>query len=356
MPYDKFIYWEEELGREYNDIVGKKCANIGELAKMGFHVPPGFVLSLKAYEKFMTDTGATKEIRQYLATFSADPRVPADMPKYAEASKMLRCIVESKTMPKDMEAIITSYYEELRERTRISDVPVATRSSGPASHPGQYETHLHVRGKLNVIENIIKVWSSTFNQRSLIARARQGSPLESDPIGVCVLQMVNAKAAGVMFTLNPMNGDPSKIVMEGNWGLGESVVSGRVSPDKWMVDKVVFEIVETTISPKLEQYVVDPKIDEALWIDVPPEKQNAPCLSEQKVLELAKIGKKIEGHFGVAQDIEWAIDNSLPFLQNVFVLQCRPEQIWSKEKVEPKLKTAGSLVGDIASLLKNMKA
>ena len=246
----KWIYWFEELGKEHNDIVGKKCANLWEMTRAGFRVPPGFALTLEAYDRFMKETGALDEIRQYLSTFNADPNNMADMPKYDEASKVIRDIVNSKKMPEDMEHKVRQYYDELCRKTGISDVPVATRSAGPASHPGQYETYLYIRGEEEVVKNIIKVWSSTFNQRSIIARARSGLSLDYDPIGVAVVKMVNAKAAGVMFTLNPVNGDPSKIVIDGNWGLGESVVSGSVNPDEWEVDKVTLEIAKTTIPTK----------------------------------------------------------------------------------------------------------
>src|SRR3989304_7340623 len=211
----------DELGQEHKEIVGMKSANLGEMRRAGIRVPPGFALSLEGYEKFMKETGAAEEIRRYLSTFTADPNKHDDLAKYHEASEVIRSIVESKGMPRDLETAIEQYYVDLCQKTSIPNVLVATRSSGLASHPGQYETYLYVNGISELVKNIIKVWSSTFNQRSLIARARMGLPLEFDPIGVCVLKMVNAKAAGVMFTLNPVNGDLAKIAVGGNWGLGE---------------------------------------------------------------------------------------------------------------------------------------
>ncbi len=345
----KWIYGFDKLRAEHNDIVGKKCANLGEMTEAGFRVPPGFALSLEAYHKFMKETGAIEEIRQYLTAFNADPKRPADMPKYDKASEAIRGIVESKEMPEDMKDVIRQYYDELCRATGLSDLPVATRSSGPVSHPGQYESYLYIRGISSVIENIIKVWSSTFNQRSLIARASLGLPLEYDPVGVAVLKMVNAKAAGVMFTINPVNGDPSKIMIDGNWGLGESVVSGSVSPDEWMVDKVLLKINKVMVSSKLKEYVFDTKTAKAMFVDIPPDRQNRLCLSEEEVLELAKIGKKIERHYGIAQDTEWAIDKDLPFPENIFILQCRPEQVWSKKKPEPIAKTESSYIDYMAN-------
>ncbi|OFV83131.1 MAG: hypothetical protein A2W26_11680 [Acidobacteria bacterium RBG_16_64_8] len=148
---------------------------------------------------------------------------------------------------------------------------------------------------------MVKVWSSTFNTRSLVARARKGLPLESDPIGVAVLKMVNAEAAGVMFTAEPTTADATKMIIEGSRGLGEIVVSGAVIPDNWTVDAKEFAIVDRGVAAGGEDA----------------------CLSDEEVVELARVGKLIEAHFGKPQDIEWAIDRKAP--SSVFILQARPE-------------------------------
>jgi len=343
----KWIYWLEELGTEHNNIVGKKCANLGELRKGGFPIPPGFALGLTAYKKFIKATRVCKELERYLSTFRADPYNLSDAPKYEEASQTMRGIVEGETMPEEMANVIAAFYDELCRRAGVDDVPVSVRSAGPVSHPGQYETYLYIRRKREVIENIIKVWSSTFNQRSLLARARGGLPLDFDPIGVAVVRMVHAKSAGVMFTANPISGDPSRIRIEGNWGLGESIVSGSISPDEWMVDKVTFEISHRKIRQKVQEYVLDSNTFSYLYSAVPPERQEVPCLSDEEIIELAKIGKKVEQHFGAVQDIEWAIDQELPFPQNLFILQTRAAQVLSKQEEK---RFADTPIDAIASL------
>ena len=156
----------------------------------------------------------------------------------------MRGIVESTDMPGDIAELVAGHYDELCGRPGVPDVPVATRSAGPASHPGQYESFLNVAGRAGVMENVVKVWSSTFNTRSLVARARKGLPLESDPIGVAVLKMVDADAAGVMFTAEPTTADATKMIIEGSRGLGEIVVSGAVIPDNWTVDATEFAVVD----------------------------------------------------------------------------------------------------------------
>lgn len=324
MATGKLIFWLDELCKEHSELVGKKCANLGELTKAGFPVPPGFALTVKAYEEFLTATGAIHEVQQYFTTFVADPNNPQDMLKYVEASKVVRSIVESKVVPKNIKDSLTQYYNELCQKTGVGNVAVATRSAGPASHPGQYETFLNITGKNNVIDNVVRVWSSTFNTRSLIARARKGLPLEYDPIGVTVLKMVNAKAAGIMFTAEPTTANASKIIIEGTWGLGENVVSGAVIPDNWMVDATKFEIIERKVPPK----PVEPELDSAtsmtLSLDAAKRRQIA-CLTDEEIIELAKTGKRIEQHFGQPQDIEWAVDSDLS-LNNIIILQARPEK------------------------------
>jgi len=155
--------------------------------------------------------------------------------------------------------------------------------------------------------------------------------MDFDPIGVAVIRMVDAKSAGVMFTVNPLSGDVSRIRIEANWGLGESVVSGTVTPDEWMVDKVTLEISHRQIRRKEEEYCVDSSTGTCRYASVPRERQETPCLSDEEVIELAKIGKKIEQHFGTAQDIEWAIDRDSPVPQNAFMLQARAGQVLERK-------------------------
>jgi pyruvate,water dikinase len=351
----RLAYSLNELGKEHNTLVGKKCAHLGELTKAGFPVPKGFALTLDAYDTFLEETGSAEELKRYFDTFVANPDDNRDYPKFEAASSVVRGLVESKSMPGPIEDLVGRYYTELCEATRCRDLPVSTRSAGPESHPGQYESFLHIRGVPNVIQNIIRVWGSTFNARSLIGRARGGFPLDYDPIGVCVLEMVNARAAGVIFTLNPTNGDLSKIVIEGNWGLGESVVSGNVTPDQWMVDKVTFECVACRVSQKDCEYIVDAASGKVTESAIPRERITVPCLTDDEVIELTKVAKRIEQHYGTAQDIEWAVHCDYPLRESIFILQTRPETVWSKRQADSRLGvsvTDKSLISDLLLRIK----
>lgn len=334
---EKWIYWLKELGQEHNNIVGKKCANLGELTKAGFRVPPGFALGVEAYNRFMNETEATDLLLEFLSNFSADPNDVADTLKFEEASKTMRRLVESVKMPPDMEKTIKEYYREICAIRNCENVYVATRSAGPVSHPGQYETYLNVCGDDDVTFNVIRVWSSTFNTRSIIARARLNLPLHYDPIGVAVLTMVDAKAAGVLFTVNPVNGDESKVAIEGSFGYGEAVVSGNVTPDRFLVDKITLEIDEKVISDKRSEFVYNPETKEMEYKELSPEERKKQCLEDKEVLELTRLAKLVEKHFGCPQDIEWSISRSLPFPENIFLVQARPESVWGKKKKESVL-------------------
>jgi pyruvate,water dikinase len=324
---NKWILWFEELGQEFNHQVGKKCANLGEMTKMGLRVPPGFALTLAAYKDFMSFTGADREIKTYLDNVDHGFEKIAH---FDEASVELRRIVESKDMPQEMGEVILSHYQELCQRWNMPEMAVSTRSAGAASHPGQYETHLNVRGDLEVIEEIKKVWSSTFNPRSLSSRKHAGAPLESDPIGVAVLKMVNARAAGVLFTADPNTGDTSRMIIEANWGLGESVVGGEAMPDVYILDKGSLEIIDRKLGSKGKYITFKEKgVAEK---DTPTEKSHTFCLSDEEVKEVGRLGKILENHFNVPQDTEWAVDEDFGFPESVVLLQTRPEVIAQKKK------------------------
>src|SRR5450756_130450 len=156
-----------------------------------------------------------------------------------------------------------------------------------ASFAGQQETYLWIQGAESLAYHALRCWSSLFTPQAITYRARMDFPLESISMSVGVQRMVDARVAGVMFTLNPLNGDPSKIVVEASWGLGLSVVGGEVTPDDYWVDKVTLGILRRSICHKVVKYVPDPGAGGVACVDVPPEQQGVPCLSDEEVTELA---------------------------------------------------------------------
>lgn len=331
------VVWFENLRKTDIPLVGGKNANLGEMLSAGIPVPQGFAVTANAYRKFIEETGIAGEIYRIIKESVKDL---SDPKQYEDASRKIRALIESTPMPKDIEYAIREAYRELCRRLNVENVAVAVRSSATAedlpdaSFAGQQETYLNVVGENEVIEKTVKCWSSLFTTRAIFYRTQKGFAHEKVFISVGIQKMVNARAAGVMFSINPVTGDPNQIVIEGNFGLGESVVSGAVTPDEFVVDKRTMKIIGKRIATKKVMYTLDPVAGKTVHVDVPVEKQNQPCLSDEEVLKLAELAIKIEQHYGKPQDIEWAVDSDLSFPQNIFIVQSRPETVWSQKMAE----------------------
>ena len=329
---EELVIWFDGLRRTDIPSVGGKNANLGEMTFAKLPVPPGFAITAYAYKRFIEDTGIAAKIYDIITETMTAP----DDPKQGEiASKKIRKLVESTRVPKDIEKAIKSAYEELCKKLKMKDVFVAVRSSATAedladaSFAGQQETFLNIKGADEVVANTVKCWSSLFTPRAIFYRNEKGFAHEKVFISVGVQKMVNSKAAGVMFTLNPFTGDPAQIVIEGNYGLGEAVVSGSVTPDNFIVDKDTLKLTEKRLAKKTVQFIRDPRTGSTIHGQVPADKQDLPCINENEIQRLAELAKRIEQHYGKPQDIEWAIDSDLPYPSNVFIVQARPETVWS---------------------------
>jgi len=331
------IIWFENLRKTDIPSVGGKNANLGEMLNAGISIPPGFAITAYCYKRFIGETKISKRMYKILSETIKDVNQPK---QFEEASKKIRRLIESTSMPKHINDAIRHAYKELCKRLKANEVFVAVRSSATAedlpdaSFAGQQETYLNVEGADELIEKTVKCWSSLFTPRAIFYRVEKGFKHDEVLISVGVQKMVNSKVAGVLFTINPVTGDPNQMVIEGNYGLGESVVSGAVIPDDYIVDKDTLKIIERRVAKKTLQYVRDPDTGKTVHMDVPPEKQEQQCLSDEEILKLGEIAKLIEEHYGTPQDIEWAIDLDLPFPENVFIVQSRPETVWSTKLAE----------------------
>lgn len=331
MSSKKLIFWFEELGKEHNDLVGKKCANLGVMCQMGLPVPPGFAISIDMYKRFVEETGAMKEISRYVS--SLGELKGQGIKIFEEASQTIQGIIEEKEIPSGLRELIKRHYDELCNKVSIDEVAVSVRSAGVESRPGMFETYLNVRGIDEVLDKVKKVWASAYTARAIAFRVNKDLPLIGDELGVAVPKMVNACSSGIGFTVNPVTGDDSKIVIECNWGLGEGVVSGVESVDRFVVDKESLEITERFIGTKEKQVLGKDK--GVVWEEVPLEKQSIPCLRDEEVVEVAKLAKTLERSLGCPQDMEWAIDLDLPFPKNIFLLQTRSAKVAVQKPLSP---------------------
>lgn len=319
----RLIFWLGELGKEDVRLVGQKCAFLAEMMRIGLPVPLGFVLPLRAFENFMEVTGAGEEI---LRCLHKSGEALSDFQGAEESSQHIYEIIHKGEMPCEIRNQVEVAYKRLSKQYGTKEIPVSVRSSGVISHPGLFNTYLNVKGGSELISCIKSCWASVFTPRAIATRARKGLSAQIEPIAVGVQKMIQARSAGVLFTADPISGDPSLVIVEASWGLGESVAQAKVTPDKFIVDKENLNIKQKCIGQKTCQVVA---IEQGTRVqEVSQREQCTPCLSDEEVIELVKLAKLVELHYeGTPQDIEWAIDANLPPLsRNIFLLQARPIQ------------------------------
>lgn len=321
----------QDCGKHDVHLVGGKCASLGEMVRVGKNVPFGFAVTVNAYKQFVLETGIDRKIREAVKDLGLESKKDVS---YHEATKVISPIVKSTPIPDSIRQSIKSAYEDLSARYGTKDVMVAVRSSATmedaadASYAGQHETYLNVCGLENVLDKIKECWASLFSAPALHYRSSKDVEHDDALMAVAVQKMVNARSAGVAFTVDPVTGDSSRIVIEGAWGLGEGVVSGNVTPDHFSVKRDTLEIVERWISPKTMQYVRDPETGETVVREVEKFRQNLPCISDQEIIQLARMALSIEQHYGKPQDIEWAIDSGVALPEGLLILQSRPVTVW----------------------------
>ena len=308
----------EELSKSDIGIAGGKGANLGELTQAGIPVPPGFVVTAQAYKYFMDEAGINDQVMEILDAIDIN-----DTKALQAAAEEIKTIIIESPIPDDLVLFIREYYNELCHRVGEDDTDVAIRSSATAedlpeaSFAGQQDTFLHVSGDDEVIEYIRKCWASLFEARAIFYREENDFEHSKVYIAVVVQKMANADKAGVMFTVNPSTGEEIALI-EGSWGLGESVVSGDVTPDNYQVDKKDNEIINVTISDKKVMYTNDEK-GTSVKVEVPEEKRKERVLSDAELVELTEMGKRVQAHYGEPMDTEWAFEKDM-----LFLLQARP--------------------------------
>ncbi len=317
----------DQLRRGDEALFGGKSTSLGELLAAGIPVPPGFALSTAAYEAFVTESGLLARIEAAIAHVA-----PADLAAVRDASLAIREAMRSAAMPDVIREEVTHAYEALPELTGRESPPVAVRSSAvgedseEATFAGQQESYLWIRGPERVCDAVRDCWISLHSPEAISYRARLGGgggPREP-AMGVAIQTMIDAGVSGVMFTCNPISGDPSMVAINASWGLGLAVVGGEVTPDDYLVSKVTGEVVRVEVHDKQLEYRPDPGGDGAVRVDVPAERREQRCLDDDALGALVDVGKRVERHFGSRQDIEWAIARGRGAPAGLFVVQSRP--------------------------------
>lgn len=322
-----------EIGIDDRLIVGGKGGSLGELTRAGISVPPGFVIGTKAFERFLIGIDPAGTIRAAVEKLPAD-----DLLAISKVTEGIRERIATAPMPADLQEAILAGYAALCGKE--SGLPVAIRSSATsedgseASFAGLQDTFLWIRGGKDVLTAVRDCWASLYSSESVSYRLRLKLPEQGLAMGVVVQRMVNSECSGVMFTRSPLTGDRSVIVIESSWGLGSAVVSGVVTPDKYVVSKVTGEIVKRTVSHKTIAHVPDLAAGGVREEQVAPSRRDAACLSDEQIGELTQIGKRIERHYQCPQDIEWAFAQEGDG-RKLYLLQSRPETIWANKDLKP---------------------
>lgn len=297
---------------------GGKGANLGQLTRIGLPVPPGFVIGAPAYAAFRHQSGLAERLEEVLDKLDVE-----DTQALQSASDQARRAVAETDMPAWLADAIGAAYYELSHGE--PDVPVAVRSSATAedtasaSFAGMNETFLNVRGREAVIDAVKRCWQSLFGARTVYYRGQRGFGQTDMDIAVVVQRQIPSTRAGVMFTIDPATGNRDHLVIEGSFGLGESVVSGQVSPDRYVVEKSSMAVLVRSVRPKeltIEVGANGGTTKRALSA----EESRRPVLDDDEVLRLAELGVVIEREYGSPQDTEWAFDPD----GRIWMLQSRP--------------------------------
>ena len=313
------VYWLRDIGRADVPRVGGKGANLGELTRAGFPVPPAFVVAVDAYWRFRESSGLGDALDAALRDVDVD-----DADALQQVSARLRALVEERPFPMPLANEIVAAYEQLTRDTP-GDAMVAVRSSATAedtaqfSFAGMFESFLNVHGRDELLRRVKSCWASTFHARVLFYRLRQGMPAEM-PVAVVVQAMIGADKAGVMFTVDPASRDRSRIVIEAAWGLGEVVVLGEVTPDRYVLAKDSLAVLDTAIAEKEFMLVRDPDTGSTMRVDLAADpRASARVLSEDELRALGDLGRRAEAHYDAAQDMEFAIVGG-----TIYLTQARP--------------------------------
>jgi pyruvate,water dikinase len=327
------VLWFSEIGRDDVARAGGKGANLGELAKAGLPVPPGFVITAAGYLHAMDEGG----VRDELAALFAEAVLRSEDPcELASAADRLRALVRKAGVPATLRDEVVAAYHRLG-----ADVPVAVRSSATAedtagtSFAGMHETYTNVIGEAALIQRLSDCWASLYGARVIAYRASCGLT-EEPAIAVVVQQLVDSERAGVMFTADPSTNDRTRIVVEGAFGLGEVVVSGQVEPDTYTLAKEGPTLLSARVGRK-DHKLVTGEGGTMTRVELGEDEAMRRVLTDDEAVQIARLGLQVEAHYGEPQDTEWAIAGG-----STYLLQARPITTFGGPSAEPSAPAAAT--------------
>ena len=313
----KYILWFRDVDKDDVALVGGKGANLGELTRAGLPVPPGFIVTAKAYFDFLEETDIDLKIEKLLKNLDVN-----NTKELHSRALEIQKVIMAKPMPRAIAKEISAAYQKLYTGL-ASNFYVAVRSSATAedlpsaSFAGQQKTFLNIAGTENVLKAVRMAWASLFEARAIYYRQVNGFEHLKVGLAVPVQKMVQSEKSGIMFTVDPVSNDRGKIVIEAGWGLGEAIVSGAVTPDRYVILKKELKIEKKEINQQEWKIAKVAGVDK--HVAIPKNEQKVQKLSDEEIKKLAEFGIKIDAHYQSPQDVEWAIEG-----KNIYFVQSRP--------------------------------
>lgn len=311
---EKLCVWFNEISRDDVPLVGGKGANLGDMAQADLPIPPGFVVCVPAFRHVTEQSGLDVKLSEIIESLDLN-----DATQLQEAEEQAWQLFERVSVDAELSQVFVDAYRALGD-----NVPVAVRSSATtedlagASFAGQQETFLNVIGEEQLLKAIRRCWASLYTSRAIFYRHQKGFDTAQVSMAVVVQQMINSEKSGVIFTVEPVLRNHHQMVIEGVWGLGEGIVSGRFTPNHYKVDRETYEVVYE-FAPDQPEMIVRDTNGGIVTLPVSPDKVSAPVLTQDELRQLVDLGNQVHEHFGSPQDVEWGIEAGQAYL-----LQSRP--------------------------------
>ncbi|HIH37308.1 hypothetical protein J4460_05110 [Candidatus Woesearchaeota archaeon] len=307
-----------ELSSRDVALAGGKGASLGEMTQSGIPVPPGFVVLSSAFERFIEETGLIAEIEAQLDTVDHE-----NMEIVEKASEAIHAVILGKDMPADIAGEITRSYADLDAGFVAVRSSATAEDSSSAAWAGQLDSFLNTT-KENLLKNVQRCWASLYTPRAIFYRFEKKLHETKISVAVVVQKMVNSEKSGIAFSVHPVTQDYDQLIIEAGYGLGESIVSGQITPDSYIVDKRDWAIIEKYISSQ-EKGLFRKEGGGNEWRKIVD--GDSKVLSDDKIVELAELIVKIENHYGFPVDVEFAVERG-----EFFIVQSRPITTLSKRE------------------------
>lgn len=301
-----------DLSKESVMAAGGKGASLGEMTQAGIPVPPGFVVTAPAFDRFIEETDLHIEISAILGRVSID-----DINTIEQASEQIHALILNVAFPDDLGSAIADSFRGLQAEYVAVRSSATAEDGAEAAWAGQLDSYLNT-DEAHLLTNVRRCWASLFTPRAIFYRFEKGFDKTHVSVAVVVQAMVQSEISGIAFSVHPVTQDYNQMIIEAGWGLGEAIVSGQITPDSYVVEKEPRNILDINVAEQ-ERMIVRKQGGGNEWIDIDAHKKAVQKLSGRQIIELSDIIMRIEQHYGFPCDIEWAMQH-----EQFYIVQSRP--------------------------------